>query len=183
RRLRRCPYPADRTDAIDLESPADPEQDGQGYSEVRVVLVFLLVGCGLDFDLDPQEPAGPPPQKVAVSESFVQGPLPKVDLLLVIDDTASMAQEQAALAGSFAALLDDLDGLGIGWQLGVVTTDMNGADAGWLRGSPYVLTPGTPDRDAAFAATVQVGTSGSGPEAGLAAAATALDLAVGDGPN
>lgn len=118
-----------------------------------------------------------------MTQSFVQGPLPKVDLLLVIDDTASMAQEQAALADHFAALLADLDALDIAWQLGVVTTEMGGPEAGWLRGSPYVLTPATPDRDAAFASMVQVGTAGPGPEAGLAAAATAIDLAGPGGPN
>ena len=61
-----------------------------------------------------------------MTESFVQAPLPKVDLLLIIDDTASMEQEQAALAAHFAALLDDLDAVDIAWQLGVATTEMDG---------------------------------------------------------
>lgn len=141
----------------------------------------MLAGC-IEFALDPKEPSEPPPEQVAVTESFVQAPLPGVDLLLVIDDTASMAQEQAALASQFSALLGELDALGIGWQLGVVSTDMSGPEAGWLRGSPYVLDPGAPDRELAFAEMVQVGTDGAGPEAGLAAATEALALAHG-GPN
>ncbi|MCA9571474.1 MAG: hypothetical protein KC656_26735, partial [Myxococcales bacterium] len=100
-----------------------------------------------------------------------------------IDDTASMAQEQAALASQLVALLGELDAAALAWQLGVVTTDMSGDRAGWLRGSPYVLTPDTPDREAAFADAVAVGTLGGGPEAGLGAAAEALSLAVGGGPN
>jgi hypothetical protein len=145
-------------------------------------LVRLGPGC-LEFLIDPIDPVDPPPQQIAVTESYVQAPLPSADLLLVIDDTASMAQEQRSLSEDLAVLLDELDALGIGWQLGVVSTEMNALDAGWLRGTPWILTPGVPDREAVFAEMVQVGTDGTGPEAGLAAAARALDLAVDDGPN
>lgn len=145
-------------------------------------LVLLGSGC-IDFALDPIDPEGAPPREVAVRESFVQAPLPKADLLLVIDDTGSMAQEQQSLATHFATLLDDLDAQQVSWQLGVVSTDMNGDQAGWLRGSPWILTPDVADRDAVFAETVRVGTDGQGPEAGLAAAALALDLADPGGPN
>lgn len=145
-------------------------------------IVTLGAAC-IEFKLDPIDPSGPAPLQVAVRESFVQGPLPKVDLLLVIDDTASMAQEQAALASDFAVLLDELDALAIGWQVGVVTTEREEEDAGWLRGSPWILTPSIPDRDAVFARMVDVGTDGDGPEAGLASATLALDLAVEGAPN
>jgi hypothetical protein len=140
------------------------------------------VGC-TDFTLDPIETEVSPPPKVVVRETFVQAPLPKVDLLLVIDDTASMAQEQSSLAEDFAILLDALDALAIGWQLGIVTTDMGRSDAGWLRGSPWILTPDEPLRDEVFAEMVQVGVTGGGPEAGLAAAALALDLSQPGEPN
>jgi hypothetical protein len=142
----------------------------------------LGVGCN-DFTLDPIDPEDSPPKNVVVRESFIQAPLPKVDLLLVIDDTASMAQEQSSLAEDFAILLDALDALAIGWQLGIVTTDMARADAGWLRGSPWILTPDLPFRDEIFAEMVQVGVTGGGPEAGLAAAALALDLSQPGEPN
>ncbi|MCB9688881.1 MAG: VWA domain-containing protein [Alphaproteobacteria bacterium] len=145
-------------------------------------LVVGATGC-IEFALDPIESDEPAPQSVVVEESFVQVPLPGVDLLLVIDDTASMAQEQAALGDQLVALLDDLDAAELSWQLGVVTTDMSGDEAGWLRGSPYVLTPNTPDRATAFADAVAVGTLGGGPEAGLAAAVQALSLAADGGPN
>jgi len=145
-------------------------------------LLRSVPGC-IDFTLDPIDPEGSPPREIAVRESFVQAPLPKADLLLVIDDTGSMEQEQRSLGDHFAALLDELDAQEVSWQLGVISTDMNGEEAGWLRGSPWILTPDVPDRDAVFAETVQVGLGGSGPEAGLAAAALALDLAEPGGPN
>lgn len=149
---------------------------------VRTWLVLLGSGC-IDIALDPIDPEGAPPREVAVRESFVQAPLPRADLLLVIDDTQSMAQEQLSLAEHFATLLDALDAEAVSWQLGVVSTDMNGAHAGWLRGSPWILTPDVADRDAVFSDMVRVGTGGTGPEAGLAAAALALDLANATGPN
>ena len=144
--------------------------------------LLLCLGC-TDFTLRPVDPEDPLPKSVIVRESFVQAPLPKLDLLIVIDDTASMAQEQASLASDFSSLLEALDTLEIGWQLGVVTTDMSGPEAGWLVGSPWILTPDLPLRDEIFSEMIQVGVSGSGPEAGLAAAATALDLCAVGGPN
>ncbi|MEZ4238843.1 MAG: hypothetical protein R3F59_22355 [Myxococcota bacterium] len=144
-------------------------------------LVRLGPGC-LEFVIDSRDPVDPPPQQIAVTESFVQAPLPKADLLLVIDDTASMAQEQAALSQDFAVLLDELDALGVGWQLGVVSTEMVKPEAGLLRGTPWILTPSVPQRELVFAEMVQVGLEGDGPEAGLAAAERTLALAV-EGPN
>ena len=64
-----------------------------------------------------------------------------VDLLFVVDDTASMAQEQAALAADFESLANQLDAAQVAWQVGAVTTSMDGADAGLLQGSPWILTP------------------------------------------
>ncbi len=135
----------------------------------------ITAGC-IEIGLDPIESKGEPPRSAAVTETFVQAPLPRVDLLLVIDDTSSMAEEQEALANEMGALLDDLDAAGVAWQLGVVTTDM--ADGGLLRGSPWILTPTTPDRDEVFARTVAVGVEG-GDQAGLASADLALALADG----
>jgi hypothetical protein len=146
------------------------------------VWLLTAVGCS-EFFLDPAEPDEPAPARIAVTEQFVQAPLPKADLLLVIDNTSSMEQEQAALAEQLASILTELDDLGVGWHLGVVTMDLAGPEAGWLRGSPWVLTPDTPDRDARFAEMTAVGTEGGGPEAGLAAALEALDLSDPGEPN
>ncbi len=147
-----------------------------------ILVILQLVGC-IEFGLDPIDPEGEPKRLVAVTETFVQQALPEVDVLFVIDNTASMSQEQASLAADFDTLVDELDLAGVAWQLGVVSTDMSGPEGGWLRGNPWVLTPGTPDRALQFAELVQVGTDGLAAEAGLAAATTALSLAVAEGPN
>lgn len=141
----------------------------------------LLCGC-TEFGIDPVDPALPP-QMVAIEEEFVQQPLPAVDLLFVIDDTASMAQEQVALAEGLSALVTSLNAQELSWQAGVVTMDHSGEDAGWLLGSPYVLSSSLSDAEALFALAVQVGTDGQAVEAGLAAATTALELAAPGGPN
>lgn len=137
-----------------------------------------LSACILEFGIDPIDPPDPPRSLVAVEDVFVQEPLPAVDLLFVVDDTASMEQEQGALAEQFSTLTARLDSEGVAWQIGVTSTDMLSPDSGALRGAPYVLTPSTPDAQAAFDAAVHVGIEGLGPEAGLAAAVRALDLSV-----
>ncbi len=146
------------------------------------MLPLVAAGC-IEFGLDPIEPEGAPRQLVPVVDTFVQAPLPRVDLLFVVDDTASMAQEQEALAGEFGALATDLDAAEVAWQVGAVTTSLDGDEAGWLQGSPWILTPDTTDRAAAFAEMIRVGTKGSSPEAGLAAAVEALALSRTGGPN
>lgn len=151
---------------------------------MRRVGMLLLVAAGcIEFGLDPIDPDGAPRQLVPVLDTFVQAPLPRVDLLFVVDDTASMAQEQAALAAQFSALASELDEAGVAWQVGAVTTSMQGDEAGWLKGSPWILTPDVAERELAFASMVQVGTKGTSPEAGLAAAVEALALTGADDPN
>jgi hypothetical protein len=143
-------------------------------------VVLMLCGCGTEFGLDGIEDADPPAATVTIVEQFVQAARPKVDLLVVIDDTASMAQEQERLAEGFAAVPQALAAAGVNWHLGVTTTTMGGEQAGLLVGSPYVLTQANVDL---LEGRLAVGTDGSGAEAGLAAAATALSLATSTGLN
>lgn len=140
--------------------------------------LIALVGCQ-DFTLDPEDDEPTPPQAI-VTDAFVQEPASALDLLVVVDDTASMSQEQAALASAIPTWTSALDAVGVRWQAGVTTTDTSGEDAGWLLGNPYVLSSGDGD---ALAARVTVGTDGQGPEAGFAAAIRAIELAADGGPN
>ena len=64
------------------------------------------------------------PETVLVTEEFVQAPLPAVDLLWVVDDTASMAREQEAWALHLPGLVAGLDEAGVDWHAGVVSTDI-----------------------------------------------------------
>ena len=145
------------------------------------MLWALLWGCQ-EFGIDPvDQPL--PPQMVAIEEQFVQEPFPAVDLLFVIDDTTSMAQEQASLADGLSALVAALDAQDLSWQAGVVTMNHEGPEACWLRGTPYVLSSSLADVEELFRIAVQVGTDGQTEEAGLACASTALTLAEPGGAN
>lgn len=134
---------------------------------------LMLVGCGVENGVRGRDDIVE--DKVFVSETFLQQPLPRVDMLFLIDDTRSMAEEQAALASSFGGLVEELDASELAWHLGVVTTDALRDDAGVLQGNPWIITPLTPDGAGAFARASAVGTGGLGPEAGLAALSLALD--------
>jgi hypothetical protein len=137
-----------------------------------------LAGCN-EFLIDPTDDTAPPPE-VVVSEVFIQQPAFAIDLLWVVDDTASMAQEQLALTEVIPTLTTALEEAGVRWQAGVTTTTVGHAEAGWLIGDPYVLASGSGD---VLATRVAAGTSGVGPEAGFSAAAAAIALAGDDGPN
>lgn len=138
-------------------------------------------GCGVDFGISDPDTGYVGP--VLVTETFLQASNPKVDVLWVVDNTGSMAEEQAALAGSFDRFAEAADQAGLAYQLGVITTEMDGDRAGELQGDPWIITPVLDDPGAAFASAVSVGTDGLGTEAGLAAMLTALSPALLDGPN
>ena len=148
---------------------------------VTIPLLLVLAGCGIDFGID--DPDDEVVAPVRVTETFEQRPDPKVDVLWVVDNTASMAEEQAALADSFDRFAEAADDAGLAYQFGVVTTDMSGADAGVLQGNPWIITPALDDPGAAFADAVSVGTDGISAEAGLAAMLEALSPALLDGAN
>ena len=106
-----------------------------------------------------------------MEEGHVGKEIADVDVLFVVDNSASMAEEQTALAEHFAEFVSYADGLSIDYLIGVTTTDAD-QDAGTLQGSPPVISPGLTD---AFLSNVQVGTSGSDSEKGLLASVLALE--------
>ncbi|MDX2011633.1 MAG: choice-of-anchor D domain-containing protein [Myxococcaceae bacterium] len=102
---------------------------------------------------------------------------PQVDLLLVIDDSCSMAAKQSALRANFQALFAATQRSATSFHFGVTTTDIDQGPAGRLIGdpsNPVVLNETTPNLAALFQQKVQVGIRGSSFEHGLAAAARAL---------
>ncbi|MDP2313517.1 MAG: hypothetical protein Q8P41_11475 [Pseudomonadota bacterium] len=107
-------------------------------------------------------------------DTFVQPDVElSTDVLFVVDDSASMEEEQDRLASNFGAFVEVLASSYADWQVGVVTTDVDVEGAGALRGG--LLTADTPDLDAAFRAAVVAGTDGSRDEQGLSAAVLAVD--------
>ena len=139
-----------------------------------MVLWVVAPGC-IEYAVGDEDDQYVPP--VWVTEAFEQQPAARVDLLWVVDDTASMAEEQAALADGFETFLTSLEASDLSYHVGVVTTEATGE----LLGNPWIVTRESDDPVGDFARAVAVGTDGTADEAGLAAVVTALgdDLAAG----
>lgn len=171
-----------------------------------VAVSVVLAGCGA-FD---SVPSG------AVTECQLERPVPgavKTDILFVVDDSGSMAAEQANLATSFDAFIQALAASAVkdDFQIGVTTTSVdfprydrgssgpftvvknytsgpaNGTPfaAGALVGAPghKILPASSPTLVADFKANVNVGTDGSSKEQGLRAALLAVTDRIADGTN
>ena len=101
----------------------------------------------------------------------------KVDILWVIDNSGSMAEEQALIADAAPTLISALNKSGLDWHMGGVTTDMaEPAESGKLQGANgYKWVDATvPTPAGLFAAMAQPGTLGYYEEQGRAAAYAAL---------
>lgn len=108
----------------------------------------------------------------------------ETDILLVIDNSCSMGDEQAALGANFASFISAASTSGVDWHMGVVTTDK--LEAGVLRrsaGQPAVLTPTTPNLASLFTSKVNVGVTGSGWETPFDSMAAAVNDTNRMGPN
>lgn len=115
------------------------------------------------------------------SDEFDQLGKPAVDMLIIVDDSCSMSQEQAALAANFETFIQFAQAQELDYQIAVTTTDIGGMGPG---GRFVPLMGGTQDRivrpvsqpspQALFNRNVSVGTEGSGNEQGLHAAFLAL---------
>jgi hypothetical protein len=155
-----------------------PAQASQDFLTLNVTEVGLspiqvtLTGSGLP---------------IAATQTDTFNPRPnKVDVLLVVDDSASMSDKQAALANNFNAFIQPALTSGVDFRLAVTTTSTradsvtncppgsfgNVAGCGTFNGA--VLTPQTPNLQQAFATEVNVGTNGSGTEKGLEGAFEAV---------
>jgi hypothetical protein len=146
---------------------------GPRRSGAKAAAVAALLGCACsEFNVRGQDETEQ--EAVQVEETAIQDELAQVDVLWVVDDTASMAQEQAALGQALADFAAALEAAAVGWQVGVTSTSLEGDEAGLLRGDPWIMTPATPELAAALARAAAVGTAGSPPEAGLGAAVLAL---------
>lgn len=100
------------------------------------------------------------------SDTAMQRPQPMVDLLIVMDTSCSMGQEQAALASQFPTLLDTLVQNNTDFHIGTITmrTTAMGHN-GALQGNVKVLTSTTPNLANEFANNVVLGTNAPGTSA------------------
>lgn len=119
----------------------------------------------------------------AVTDTFEQLEGPKVDILWVIDDSCSMADEQARLIQNLSQFVSYADTQNADYQMAVTDTDGASSQAGKFERCfphPAVIDSNYadgPTREEAFECTFDVGTTGVGIEAGLAAAKKALERA------
>lgn len=120
----------------------------------------------------------------------------KIDVLVVIDNSGSMATEHANMAARFGTFLDQLSGQD--WQVGIVTTDartsnktarinnrldgklleFKGTDGAYT--GKYMITSsmGIATAKTWFANTIQMETDGSGLEQGVAITHRAIERAI-----
>jgi len=137
-------------------------------------MILLLAACQSDQNI----------ARNSHTDVFMQEPASEVDILWVIDNSNSMAEEQARVADGFESFITNIEETNIDFQLGVITTDMDldNPQRGQLLGNPRVLTPDD-NYVQKFKNLVQVGTDGSDKEKGLSAALEALTEPMVSGDN
>ncbi len=112
-----------------------------------------------DFALVTQTVAGSGVPEHDWMDGFTAPEASLVDILWVVDNSCSMQSHQLTLGAMATAFIGFLDGEGMDYQIGVVSTD-----DGELQGATPIIDPGTPKAAEVFAATVELGTGGSGQE-------------------
>jgi len=112
-------------------------------------------------------------------DQWVQSGNNQSDVLWVVDNSCSMADEQGYLADDFGYFYSIVNGAGVDYRIATVTTD-NAS----FQGSTKVIDPFTPNGQATFASNCTVGSGGSGTERGLMYGYNALTMAInGTYPN
>lgn len=107
----------------------------------------------------------------------------KVDVIMVVDNSFSMAQYQDKLALQVPGMLSSLQALGMDYRIVVLTTDMRtGGSGGMFLGSPTVLTGSSPNLSSVLTARVRPGQTGSDLERGLDSIRTVLSPSYLSGP-
>jgi hypothetical protein len=95
---------------------------------------------------------------------FMQVPTPKVDVLFVVDDSGSMADDQVMLKQELPTLVAEAASWGQDYHMAVTTTDPN-LVAGQFQGTPSWIDDTV--ETSVFANNLLVGTSGHWEEMGL----------------
>ena len=146
---------------------------------MRFFALLALLGSGcVEYEL----------QRFDGTDVFYQKPADKVDILLVVDNSCSMAPYQSALSSNFESFIQFFVDVDVDYHIGVTTTtvskppvwgsctqqDINRIpDPGFLAANKYIDSE-TNKPELLFSQLVNVGTCGSGSEMGLEAAALAL---------
>lgn len=112
------------------------------------------------------------------TDDFVHFPA-AVDVLFVVDDSCSMAEEQSALSTGFTPMIDTILALGLDYHIGVISTDMaSNSKSGKLQadnGGGLWIDPSDSNPSLSFNQMADLGTNGSAYEEGLVAITESLD--------
>lgn len=92
-----------------------------------------------------------------VTESFDQPTQPQSDILVVVDNSCSMTEEQANLTANFQSFMDTIVAANADYRIGVITTDSPAFRGG-------IITPATPNPVGTFTGQANAGINGSGSE-------------------
>ena len=151
----------------------------------QICLALVTVAVALSACEQPTTIVRPPQTDV-----FFQDPPTEVDILLVVDNSCSMEDEQSKLSEGFADFVRFFEVAEVDYHVGVTTTDMFNTGPG-LSGElarassgDRVIDEDTANADDVFSELVRVGIEGSGSEQGIEAALVALsDDSLLEGPN
>ncbi len=154
------------------------------YEQVRtwsVLAVVLLSGCAPEAAWSPIHGAYNPVKTATLTTDSFQIPDPAgvVDVLMVVDNSASMVEEQQLLSGLATSFAAELLAGPHDFHAGVVTTDMDDeAQSGRLRDVDGLrwIDRDTADIESVFESMMVAGTEGSWSENGKEAAFTALEI-------
>lgn len=96
-----------------------------------------------------------------------------VDVVLIVDDSGSMKEDQAKLASRMAGMLTDLDSLNIDYQVCYTTTDIDyykGSPLKWADLNSYIMKKNSPNKNQVFLKSIDaLGSGWSGDEQGIKA--------------
>jgi len=143
-------------------------------------LALLPIGC-VEYDL----------QRFDGTDVFYQKPADLVDILLVVDNSCSMAPYQTKLASNFQSFIQFFVDVDVDYHIGVTTTTVTDVgpygsctqqDVNKIPGPGQlvmnkVITSETSNAEQLFGQLVNVGVCGAGNEMGLEAASLALGSA------
>lgn len=148
-----------------------------------------------EVNVAPVDPAAPEIIQVELLPPIVRGPRQTdvftqeeavVDILWIVDNSASLTNERDRLSGHFATFLDILVRADVDYHVGATSTDLNSVagDFGRLRGAPRFIDRMTPNPADVFAAAVAFPDDVNiRLEEGLSAIVTALTPPLSDGYN
>jgi hypothetical protein len=107
------------------------------------------------------------------TDEFDQGSGQQVDVLFMIDNSGSMSEEQENLANNISDFIAGADQFQNDFQLGVVNSESEGETAGHLVSAPRIIRR-SPQTEAQFQSSADVGIDSAQDERGLEAAHKAL---------